>query len=79
MSYFRIPLEKVVLMLEHFRIFHLAKAEVSVESESQTIENDPLKAKDDWVSIDESELSASGQKKRAQISSQTKSFPTEPR
>ena len=74
--YFRIPPEKLASTLEYFRIFHLSKA-TPTEAESETVEDNPLKAKSDWVSIEDSELS--GKKKQTQLTSKDKSLPMEPR
>ena len=67
----RIPLQKLVHLLENYRIFHLYKDTTSDEEINK--ENDPLRAKADWVSIDESELSV----KKSQERSPIKSLPRE--
>jgi len=66
----QIPLQKLVHMLENFRVFHLYK-DTSADGAINE-ENDPLRAKADWVSIEDSELSL---KKSQETSPPIKSLP----
>ena len=66
----RIQLRKLVHMLENFRVFHLYKDTSSDGAINE--ENDPLRAKADWVSIEDSELSL---KKSQETSPPIKSLP----
>ena len=57
-------------MLENFRVFHMYKSEVDEATNED--DNNPLRAKADWVSIEESELTV---KKTQLPNSSTKSLP----
>lgn len=66
----QIPLQKLVNMLENFRVFNMYKSEVDEATNED--DNNPLRAKADWVSIEESELTV---KKTQLPNSSTKSLP----